>query len=106
MGQEHPGGLEVELLSLNGLSDLIITHDKSCENSEMKASSPMQRGGLSVPTSRGEEIHRCFVCGMQDVSHQAPFPPFKHIKTFLSLQHSCASPEFFQMPILKGWKGL
>lgn len=54
----------MELLSLNGLSDLIITHDKSCENSEMKASYPVQRGGLSVPTSRGEEIRRCFICGM------------------------------------------
>ena len=29
--QEHPGGLEVELLGLKGVSDLIISCDKSCE---------------------------------------------------------------------------
>lgn len=52
LGQEHPGVLEVKLLSLKGFSDLIITRDKSCENSEMRASSCRQREEFSVPISR------------------------------------------------------
>lgn len=69
----------------------------------------MQRDGLSVPVSgAGGEICRCCIWDVQHGSHQAPFPPFKQIKT--SLQHSCASPELLRMPVLKGcrslWNGL
>lgn len=95
----------MQLLSLEGFSGLIITRDKSCENSETKASSPMQRDGLSVPVSgAGGEICRCCIWDVQHGSHQAPFPPFKQVKT--SLQHFCASPELLRMPVLKGCKGL
>lgn len=107
LSEQHPGGLKVELLSLESFSGLIITHDKSCENSETKASSPIQWEGLSVPISvAGEEICMCCIWDVQHGSHQAPFPPFKHIKTSLQLQHFCASPELLQMPVLKGCKGL
>lgn len=49
----------------------------------------------------------CVISGMyKHSSHQAHFPPFKHIKTSLQLQHFCASPELLQMPVWKGYKGL
>lgn len=64
--EQHPGGLKVELLSLEIFSGLIITHDRSCENSETKASSPMQRDGFSVPISvAGEEICMCHIWDVQ-----------------------------------------
>lgn len=102
LSEQHPGGLEVQLLGLESFSGLIITHDKSCENSETKASSPMHF--LCPP--QGQERSRCCVWDVQHGSHQAPFPPFKHIKTSLQLLHFCASPGLLQTPVLMGYKGL
>lgn len=103
LGQEHPGSLEVELLSLKRSSDLVITHDRSCEKREMKASSPMQRDGLWVPISWAKWgpymlylwyarcLSSCFI------SH------FKNIKTFI-LDTSVQAQSYFKCPLLRSTK--
>lgn len=89
----------MQFLGLESVSGLIITHDKSCET---KASSPMDF--LCPP--QGQVRSKCCVWDVQHGSHQAPFPPFKHIKTSLQLLPFCESPGFLQTPLLMGYKGL
>lgn len=55
---------------------------------------------------QGQVRSKCCVWDVQHGSHQAPFPPFKHIKTSLQLLPFCESSGFLQTPLLMGYKGL
>lgn len=65
---------------------------------------PHREGTATVqcpPSGAGEEkeICRWDIRSVLDVSHRAPFPTSKPIKSFLSLWHFCASQELFSMHI-------